>query len=141
MRHLLENAKYGEIPLDLMYKMAEGVPYLGVYQDPASAQDTIVDPENLPVAADEEIPVAWICSGTIGDGAKLITDERFRRRGFGRLLTVTLARRQAALLDFIPHVFVEADNLASKAMLDNLPGWSMTHKSIMLRKCQPQECV
>lgn len=33
----------------------------------------------------------------------MITDKRFRGRGFGTLLTATLARRQAALLAFIPH--------------------------------------
>ncbi|XP_045127055.1 uncharacterized protein LOC123513728 [Portunus trituberculatus] len=136
VRHLLENAKFGGIPLDLMYRMAEGVPYIGVYQDPTSTQDTTVDPENLPAAADDEVPVAWICSSPTGAGAKLITDERFRRRGFGKLLTTTLARRQAALLGFIPHTFVEADNSVSKMMFDNSPGWSMTHECTWITKCQ-----
>ncbi|KAK8391978.1 hypothetical protein O3P69_017532 [Scylla paramamosain] len=136
VRHLLENAKYSEIPLDLMYRVAEGVPYIGVYQDPTSTQEATVDPENLPVAGDEEIPVAWCCSGPSGDVAKLITDERFRRRGFGKLLTVTLARRQAALLGFIPHAFVEEDNSASKLMFENSPGWSVTHESIWIIDCQ-----
>ncbi|XP_063848861.1 uncharacterized protein LOC135093501 [Scylla paramamosain] len=136
VRHLLENAKYGGIPLDLMYRMAEGVPYVGVYQDPTSTQEATVDPENLPVAGDEEIPVAWCCSGPSGDVAKLITHESFRRRGFGKLLTATLARRQAALLGFIPHGIVEVDNSASKAMVYNSPGWRMTHESIRITKCQ-----
>ncbi|XP_063848865.1 uncharacterized protein LOC135093503 isoform X2 [Scylla paramamosain] len=135
VRHLLENAKYGGIPLDLMYRMAEGVPYIGVYQDPTSTQEATVDPENLPVAGDEEIPVAWNCSGLSGEMAKLIIDEKFRRRGFGKLLTATLARRQAALLGFIPHCLVEEDNSASKAMVYNSPGWRMTHKCIRITKC------
>uniref|UniRef100_A0A0P4VZ02 GCN5-related N-acetyltransferase Rv2170-like domain-containing protein n=2 Tax=Scylla olivacea TaxID=85551 RepID=A0A0P4VZ02_SCYOL len=135
VRHLLENAKYGGIPLDLMYRMAEGVPYIGVYQDPTSTQEATVDPENLPVAGDEEIPVAWCCSGHLGDVAKLITDKRFRRHGFGKLLTATLARRQAAL-GFIPHAFVEEDNSVSKVMFENSPGWSVTHEIIWIKKLQ-----
>ncbi|KAK8391874.1 hypothetical protein O3P69_017474 [Scylla paramamosain] len=135
VRHLLENAKYGGIPLDLMYRMAEGVPYIGVYQDPTSTQEARVDPENLPVAGNEEIPVAWCCSGPSGDVAKLITDERFRKRGFGKLLTATLARRQTAL-GFIPHAFVEANNSASKVMFENSLGWSVTHENIWIIDCQ-----
>ncbi|KAK8391794.1 hypothetical protein O3P69_017436 [Scylla paramamosain] len=136
VRHLLENAKYGGIPLDLMYRMAEGVPYIGVYQDPTSTQEATVDPENLPVAGDEEIPVAWNCSKPAGDGGMMVIDERFRRHGFGRLLATTLARRQAALYGFIPHVFVEEDNSVARAMGKNMPGWRMTHECIVIMKCQ-----
>ncbi|KAK8392240.1 hypothetical protein O3P69_017675 [Scylla paramamosain] len=52
VRHLLENAKYCGILLDLKYRMAEGVPYIGVYQDPTGTQEATVGPENLPVGVD-----------------------------------------------------------------------------------------
>ncbi|KAK8392003.1 hypothetical protein O3P69_017549 [Scylla paramamosain] len=133
VRHLQKNAKSDRIPI--MERMAEGVPYIGVYQDPTSTQEATVDPENLPVAGDEEIPVAWCCSKPSGDMGKLMTDERFRRRGFGKLLTATLARRQAAL-GFIPHAFVEEDTSASKVMFDNSPDWSVTHENIWIIECQ-----
>ncbi|XP_045127936.1 uncharacterized protein LOC123514253 [Portunus trituberculatus] len=134
VRHLLENAKYGGIRLDLMYRMAEGVPYIGVYQDPTSAHEATVDPENLPVAGDEEIPVSWICSAPIGDMGKMKTDKRFRRLGFFTLLSMTLARMQSALIGFIPHAYIDMGNYASQAGIAKLPGWSMTHESIWIKK-------
>ncbi|XP_045110940.1 uncharacterized protein LOC123504469 isoform X2 [Portunus trituberculatus] len=133
VRHLLENAKYGGIPLDLMYRMAEGVPYIGVYQDPTSAHEATVDPENLPVAGDEEIPVAWICSAPIGDIGMMITDKRFRRLGFWMILTTTLARMQAALIGFIPHAYIDMDNYASQAAVAKSPA-IMTHESNWMKK-------
>lgn len=138
MRHLFENAEYSEVPLELMYRMAERLPYIGVYQDSTSTQETTIDPENLPVAGDEEIPVAWVCLTPLGESGKMMTDERFRRHGFASLLYTTFARLQTALLGFIPYAFVEKDNYPPQAALNKLPA-SMTHETIWMKKINASE--
>ena len=106
MRHLFENAEYSEVPLELMYRMAERLPYIGVYQDSTSTQETTIDPEKLPVAGDEEIPVAWICSTPLGESGKMMTDERFRRHGFATLLYTTIVKPQAALIGLLRKIIM-----------------------------------
>ena len=138
MRHLFENAEYSEVPLELMYRMAERLPYIGVYQDSTSTQETTIDPEKLPVAGDEEIPVAWVCLTPLGESGKMMTDERFRRHGFATLLHTTFARLQTALLGFIPHGFVETDNYAPQAVLNKLPSFT-THECTWMKRINTSE--
>ena len=140
IRHLLKNAEYGAgIPLELMCAMAQQVPYLGVYRDAAVTQDTIVDVLNLPVAGDDEVPVAWICTTPVGAVGKLMIEKDFRRRGLGSLLGAALTRQQAALLGFIPHVFIDVTNSASRAMMTKVADSCYSHDAFWLRNITHEE--
>lgn len=134
IRNMVGKDKYvGMVHLEVMTHIAQNVPFLGVYQDMGVTQDTIVNPNNLPMAGDEELPVAWVGANIMGDVGKLMTEEGYRRRGLGSLITTVAARRQVSHLKIIPHVFVEASNIASCAMFERLPGWEVTRDIFWLR--------
>lgn len=136
----METAAYKDgIPLEVVYSLAQRVPYLGVYRDASMVQDTVVDVLNLPVAGDEEVPVAWVCSKPTGDVGKGGTEEDFRGRGFGRLLGKAVARQQAALLGFIPHGFVNSNNFVSRLFFSKSVCWSSSHEVFSLVKDQTRK--
>ncbi|XP_050723284.1 uncharacterized protein LOC127002006 [Eriocheir sinensis] len=131
VHYLVQRAKYGGMAhLEVFSRLAQHVPFVGVYRDSGVTQDTTVDPNSLPVAGDEELPVAWVATTFEGAVGRLMTDEGYRRHGLGSLITTVTARRQAALLKLIPHSFVEASNAASIAMFTGLPGWKLTHDGV-----------
>ena len=139
VRQLSEKAWFSlGMSMELIYNMAQRVPFIGVYRNDALTKGTTVDALHLPVAGDEELPVSWVCSSQCGDVGKLGTEKDFRRCGLASLLTTVMARRQAALMGFIPHANVKTDNFPSLMMFSKNAGWNLTHEAFWVLSTKPE---
>ncbi|XP_071525991.1 uncharacterized protein [Panulirus ornatus] len=115
-------------PLEPMWRFAQNVPSVGLYTDSNQTKDTLVDPDNLPFAGDQEIPISWTTTSTYGDLGLATTDERHRRRGLMSLV-IRAASRLQGRQGYIPHAHVGCDNLASFAVATKMLGCAPTHFS------------
>lgn len=128
VRRMLERSKFDQHrPLDATVRLAQGVASAGIYECLDAKFEEVIDPENVPVGADDETPLAWIGTMFYGGLAMLMTEEEHRGRGLGSLLTQVAAKMQAAQ-GYAPHVYVEIDNAVSSAMFSKLRGWRMTQR-------------
>lgn len=128
VRRMLERSKFDQHrPLDATVRLAQGVASAGIYECLDAKFEEVIDPQNVPVGADDETPLAWIGTMFYGGLAMLMTEEEHRGRGLGSLLTQVAAKMQAAQ-GYAPHVYVEIDNAVSSAMFSKLRGWRMTQR-------------
>ncbi|CAL4095546.1 unnamed protein product, partial [Meganyctiphanes norvegica] len=103
----------------------------GVYQmldSVAEAQNII--PKNIITASEEEIPLSWITMSTYGALGLLMTDENYRHKSLGSLVTQAcgkLVHQQG----FVPHVYIEDYNDPSIKMFEKLQ-WNKSHRATWL---------
>lgn len=79
------------------------------------------------MADDSAIPVAWMTMSVDGSLGILRTDEAFQRKGLASAV-VTITATSAANQGYVPHVYIESDNPASRNLFEKL-GWKKTHKA------------
>nr|XP_053651161.1 uncharacterized protein LOC128701491 isoform X2 [Cherax quadricarinatus] len=123
---LLKNTYLKNIPEELMWRLMENVPAVGVYLDPSVTKEVFLDIQNLPYAGDNEIPVSWISPTVCGYLGMLGTEKGFRRLGHATLVT-RVAARLLASKGCIPNCDVDITNTASKEMFNKMTGWEQTH--------------
>ncbi|KAK4316409.1 hypothetical protein Pmani_012425 [Petrolisthes manimaculis] len=117
---LLEMSRYNKNDsLEKMCIWSEKIPFVGVYRDPNVAQDTLVDPHNLPLAGDEDLPVCCIGTKLFGTLGMLRTTEEYKRKGLASLV-VNVAAEIQTRLGFIPVCHVDVDNVPSRKMMEKL---------------------
>lgn len=123
---LLKNTYLKNIPEELMWRLTENVPAVGVYLDPSVTKEVFLDIQNLPYAGDNEIPVSWISPTVCGYLGMLGTEKGFRRLGHATLVT-RVAARLLASKGCIPNCDVDITNTASKEMFNKMTGLEQTH--------------
>ncbi|XP_042881075.1 uncharacterized protein LOC122258871 isoform X2 [Penaeus japonicus] len=120
--------------LDDMVHIAKHAPSVGIYEDPSVEKETDIDIKKLPFAGDEEVPLAWITTSFYGAMGTRMTQERYRNRGLGELVTKVLVLAQAAQ-GYIPLGHSDIDNLPSVKSLNRVSTLRMSHYAyFMFRK-------
>ncbi|XP_064113304.1 uncharacterized protein LOC135219978 isoform X2 [Macrobrachium nipponense] len=128
IQKLLENNQYWKTASgELVCRLSENLPALGIFLDPEVEDETVVDLNNLSFAEPEEVPIAQAFTSPYGSVASLCTDVQYRKRGLGSLLVSLIGRLLMAKGWCIPHSVVYCKNEASNGLYEKLPGWKKTH--------------
>nr|XP_053651158.1 uncharacterized protein LOC128701490 isoform X1 [Cherax quadricarinatus] len=135
---LLKNTYLKNIPEELMWRLTENVPAVGVYLDPSVTKEVFLDIQNLPYAGDNEIPVSWISPTVCGTLGMLGTEKGFRRLGHATLVT-RIAARLLASKGCIPNCDVDITNTASKEMFNKMTGWEQTRSGILFTPAENKQ--